>query len=62
MTNTLTDYVHVTYGTEAEIREVLGVQSTAWQAKLGPKKAPAQKGAAWRQRFPDTRTNGKTEE
>lgn len=43
-TNTLTEFVHVTYGTEDEVREVLTKQSADWERKLACKKP----GTPWR--------------
>ena len=50
VTNTLTSFVHVTYGVEAEVCAQLEVQSKAWQAKFAPLQKAKQKGSAWRQK------------
>lgn len=50
ITNSLTAFVHVTYGIEAEVVAQLQVQSKAWQAKLAPVQKAKQKGSAWRQK------------
>jgi hypothetical protein len=35
--NTLTTYEHISYGTEAEIRELLEAQTVSWNRRLEPK-------------------------
>lgn len=40
-------FKHVTYGTEEEVRTLLAKQSHDWERRLD-KKAPKQKGGAWR--------------
>jgi hypothetical protein len=49
ITNTLTTYVHVTYGPESEVIEQLEVQTKAWKGKLDPA-AKGKRGSAWRQK------------
>jgi hypothetical protein len=49
VTNTLTTYVHKTYGSEEEVTQQLKVQTGAWQAKFQQiNKNKGKAGAAWR--------------
>lgn len=49
--NTRTTFEHVTFGTEAEVREQALLQSEAWERKFAAlNKAKGQRGSAWRER------------
>ena len=51
VTNTLTTFVHVTYGPEEEVSRVLKEQTTAWRAKFQQVgKHKGKSGSAWRTR------------
>lgn len=49
--NSLTQFVHVTYGTEADVVAQLEIQSKAWKDKFDRTAAnKSKKGSAWRQK------------